>query len=154
MTAILLSYNFLCKKSHFTWTNRNFYKGNSGRARSRSTELIIINPFIPKSDQYQISPVASQEILHHTVWRTWLFIAYSDARWLYYQLSLPSVIQLSLQGWENAVFELGSGRVKRPFVYLVKLWYSVHGDFLQTRVHHLWQCICDTLRLFQCKSFK
>ena len=70
-----------------------------------------LNPFIPKSDQYQISPAASPEILHHTVWRTWLFIAYSDARWLYYQLSLPSVIQFSLQGWENAVFELGSERV-------------------------------------------
>ena len=48
-----------------------------------------INHFTPKSDQVQISPVASPVILHHTVWRTWLFIAYSDARWLYYQLSLP-----------------------------------------------------------------
>ena len=27
------------------------------------------------SDQYQISPAASSEILHHTVWRTWLSIA-------------------------------------------------------------------------------
>ena len=36
------------------------------------------NPFTPKSDQVQISPVASTVILHHTVWRTWLFIAYSD----------------------------------------------------------------------------
>ena len=41
------------------------------------------NPFIPKSDQVQISPAASPEILHHTVWRTWLFIDYSDERWLY-----------------------------------------------------------------------
>ena len=48
-----------------------------------------INPFTPKSDQCQISPVASPEILHHTVWRTWLFLAYSDERWLYYQFSLP-----------------------------------------------------------------
>ena len=74
--------------------------------------MIFFNHFIPKSDQYQISPATSPEILHHTVWRTWLFMAYSDARWLYYQLSLPSVIQFSLQGWENAVFELGSERVK------------------------------------------
>ena len=29
----------------------------------------------PKSDQCQISPAASAEIFHHTVWRTWLFIA-------------------------------------------------------------------------------
>ena len=80
-----------------------------------------LNPFIPKSDQYQISPAASPEILHHTVWRTWLFIAYSDARWLYYQLSLPSVIQFSLQGWENAVFELGSestGQSKRKLTLI------------------------------------
>ena len=48
-----------------------------------------INPFIPKSDQFQISPAASPAILHHTVWRTRLFIAYSDERWLYYQFSLP-----------------------------------------------------------------
>ena len=39
-----------------------------------------INPFTPKSDQYQISPAASPEILHHTVWITWLFIAYSNER--------------------------------------------------------------------------
>ena len=77
-----------------------------------------LNSFIPKGDKYQISPAASPEILHHTVWRTWLFIAYSDARWLYYQLSLPSLIQFSLQGWENAVFELGRERVKIQAVFL------------------------------------
>ena len=38
------------------------------------------NPSTPKSDQLQISPAASPEISHHTVWRTWLFIAYSDER--------------------------------------------------------------------------
>ena len=37
-----------------------------------------VDPFTPKSDQVQISPVASPVILHQTVWRTWLFIAYSD----------------------------------------------------------------------------
>ena len=41
-----------------------------------------LNPFTPESDQCQISPAASPEILHHTVRRTWLFIAYSDERWL------------------------------------------------------------------------
>ena len=35
-----------------------------------------------------MSPAASPEILHHTEWRTWLFIAYSDERWLYCQYSL------------------------------------------------------------------
>ena len=37
----------------------------------------------------EISPATSPEILHHTVWRTWLFIAYSDERWSRYQFSLP-----------------------------------------------------------------
>ena len=47
------------------------------------------NPFTPKSDQCQISSAASPVILHRTVWGIWLFIAYSDERWLYYQFSLP-----------------------------------------------------------------
>ena len=51
--------------------------------------LIFFNPFTPKSDQCQISPAASPEISYHTVWRTWLFIAYSDERWLSYQFSRP-----------------------------------------------------------------
>ena len=36
------------------------------------------NPFTPKSNQFQIFPAVSPEILHHTVWRMWLCIAYSD----------------------------------------------------------------------------
>ena len=36
---------------------------------------ITFSPFIPKSDKHQISPAASPEILHDTIWRTWLFIA-------------------------------------------------------------------------------
>ena len=48
-----------------------------------------INPLTPKGDQFRISPAASPEIFHYTVWRTWLFIAYSDERWLCYQFSLP-----------------------------------------------------------------
>ena len=47
---------------------------------------------------------------HHTVWRTWLFIACSDERCLYYQFS-QSHIYISLsKGWENVLFELGSER--------------------------------------------
>ena len=45
------------------------------------TYTFLFNPFTPKSDQCQISPAAPPEILHHTVRRTWLFIAYSDERW-------------------------------------------------------------------------
>ena len=50
----------------------------------------IINPFTPKTDQFQISPVASPEIITSHSVETWLFIAYSDERWLYYQFILPT----------------------------------------------------------------
>ena len=73
-----------------------------------------INPFTPESDQCQNSPVASQEIWHHTVWRTWLRIAYSNERWLYYKLSLHHSYNCFLKGWKNTLFELRSERVKRP----------------------------------------
>ena len=57
----------------------------------RFEEIVIhtINPFTPRSDQLQISPAASPEISHHTVWRTWVLITHSDQRWLCYQISLP-----------------------------------------------------------------
>ena len=60
------------------------------------------------SDQCQNSPAASQEIWHHTVWRTWLFIAYSDEKWLYYKFSLHHSYNRFLKGWENTLFELRS----------------------------------------------
>ena len=71
----------------------------------------MVNPFTPKSDQCQISPAASPIIVHHTVWITWLFIAYSDERWLHYQFSLPHLYIFSLKGSENVLFELRSERV-------------------------------------------
>ena len=74
-----------------------------------------VNPFTPKSDQCQNSPAASQEIWHHTVWRTWLFIAYSDEKWLYYKFSLHHSHNRFLKGWENTLFELRSERVKGTF---------------------------------------
>ena len=80
------------------------------------TCLVILNPFTPKSDQFQISPAASPAILHDTVWRTWLFIAYSDGKCFRYQSLTTSLIHLSLKGWENALFELGSERVKPSLI--------------------------------------
>ena len=55
----------------------------------RTDTKMLLNPFTPKIDQFQISPAASPEIIHHTLWRSWLFIGYPDERWLYYQSSLP-----------------------------------------------------------------
>ena len=55
-------------------------KTQSFRFLESTTKSAHINPFTPESDQCQISPAASQEILHHTVRRTWLIMAYSDER--------------------------------------------------------------------------
>ena len=52
------------------------------------TTCYFFSPFTPKSNQFQVVPAASPEIWYHTVWRTWLSIAYSDERWLHYQFSL------------------------------------------------------------------
>ena len=50
---------------------------------------------------------------HHTVWRTWLFIAYSDEDHDHTtNLTYTSLIHFSLKVWENVLFELGSERVK------------------------------------------
>ena len=77
-----------------------------------------INPFTPKSDQYQIFPAVSPEILHHIVWRTWLFIAITEltnnytTNSQYITISISQYISL-LKGWENVLLELGSERVKQ-----------------------------------------
>ena len=78
----------------FWWRQWNAVKETIADVASVSPSL---TPFTPKSDHFQISPAVSPEILHHTVWRTLLFIAYSDKRWLYYQFSLySSPIRFSL----------------------------------------------------------
>ena len=73
-----------------------------------------VNPYAPKTDQFQIFPAASPEILHHTVWRTWLFIAYSGERWLYTTNSCYLTYTSSLWkvGRMHLVFGLRSERVK------------------------------------------
>ena len=79
------------------------------------------------SDQCQNSPAASQEIWHHTVWRTWLFIAYSDEKWLYYKVSLHHSYNCFLKGWENTLFELRSERVKScSLMASWQLWTKVN----------------------------
>ena len=66
--------------------------------------LTALNPFNAKSDQSQIFPAASLEILHHTARRAWLFIVYSDKRLLYYQFSLPHLYISPETGWDKAFF--------------------------------------------------
>ena len=99
-------------------------------------QSLSVNPFTPESDQCQNSPAASQEIWHHTVWRTWLFIAYSDEKWLYYKFLLHHSYNCFLKGWENTLFELRSERVNM----LVLLLYCQGKVFLYFFVfssHHL-----------------
>ena len=79
----------IVEKRPISWTSAN---DHSWEWKSYNCQLSV-SPQTPtqcsRSDQFQISPAASPEMLHHTVWRTWLFIAYSDDRWLYYQFPLP-----------------------------------------------------------------
>ena len=82
-----------------------------GKWYSQGKSINLLNPFAPKSDKFQISPAVSPDILHHTVWRTRVFIACSDDRWLYYQFSLLHLYIFFLKGWETVLFELGSERV-------------------------------------------
>ena len=88
-----------------------------------------LNPFTPESDQCQNSPATSQEIWHHTVWRTWLFIAYSDEKWLYYKFSLHHSYNRFLKGWENTLFELRSERVKQDIKFLLQFRFPLDLDF-------------------------
>ena len=90
-----------------------------------------VNPFTPESDQCQNSPAASQEIWHHTVWRTWLFIAYSDEKWLYYKFSLHHSYNRFLKGWKNTPFELRSKRVNKPSIFTVD-HFAVVWDVART----------------------
>ena len=88
------------------------WSGCRGHLKSINFRSERVTPFTPKGDQCQISPAASTGILHHTVWRTWLFIAYEVDKWLYYQFSLHHSYVSLLKGWENVLLELGSERVK------------------------------------------
>ena len=69
--------------------------------------------FTPNSDQFQISPAASPEILHHTVWRTCLFKLTQMKHDCTSKFSLHHLYFSIWEGWENVLlFERGSERVK------------------------------------------
>ena len=92
--------------------------------KSKPQPEIILDPSTPKSDQVQISPAASPEILHHTVRRTWLFIVYTlMKKLLYYESSLRTVT-FSIPG-----FELGFS-VTNPNALIC--WEAQFGDFNNT----------------------
>ena len=68
---------------------------------TESKWAIAFNPFTRKSDWFQVCLAASPEIQHHTVWRTWLFIAYSDERSVYFQFSPPHLYISFKVGWSG-----------------------------------------------------
>ena len=60
-----------------------------------------INPFSPKSDQFQISPAASPVILHHILWRIRLFIALLRCKIIILPILTTSLILLLFKRlWE------------------------------------------------------
>ena len=71
--------------------------------------MYIFNPLTPKSDQFQISPAASPQILHHTVWRTWPSVALVSCMVIILPILTTSYISLKVR--EIVLFELGSKRV-------------------------------------------
>ena len=90
-------------------------------------------PFTLKSDQ--ISLQSHQKHYIRTVWRTKLFKAYSDERWLYYQFSLPQYTLLFQWLGECTFWHQGW----LGLVYWLKLFQSAKSD---VRNH-------DELSLFQ-----
>ena len=91
------------------------------------------NPFTPESDQSPISPATSPKISHHTVWRTWLFIAY---RWkvITLQFSLPHPYISLWEGWENVLFELGSERANCEDLWNHVVWHKKEWTSIQCSV--------------------
>ena len=106
-----------------------FPYGKLATLNDQSTNRLLsvpINPFTPKSGQFQVSPAASPEISRHTVWRIWLFIAYySNERLLYFQFSLHTYTFL-FNGWENVLFVLA----KANFNYK-----------LRQELNEAWKCL-------------
>ena len=82
--------NYYQKKKQ---TNEQTNEESNVRTESKQ---FSINPFTPESDQRQISPAASQEVWHHTVWRTWLFLAYSDDTHDYSTKSSMNILNLGV----------------------------------------------------------
>ena len=82
----------------------------------KKIELLTLSLLRVINVKFPLQP--HQKYYTHTVRRTWLFIAYSGERWLYYKFLLPHLYIFSLRGWENVLFELRSERVNGNFAKL------------------------------------
>ena len=80
------------------WKRKQQEKRQMEFARGAIREF---NPCIPKRNQSQISPAASPEIVHHTGWRSWLFIIL--LRW---KIIIQPILATSVNGWENVPIQM------------------------------------------------
>ena len=88
-------------------------------AHSSQVDFCLIIPFTPESDQSQISPPAPPEILHHTVRRTWLFIAYSLMHFLFKRLGEWTFWAQEWKGYLNIILQPSSPPAPHPLPPLV-----------------------------------
>ena len=103
-------------------------------------------PFTPKCDQIQIPPAASPEILHHT----WLFIVYSDERWLQFSIHHNYIIVPAQHGQET-VFVIVTpyiGNLRDPILmlyvhklYSTGIWVGGFGRLNETLTLFKTRCI-------------
>ena len=77
-----------------------FIQAEEAKLDGSSSELEF-STFTPNSNQFQISPAASPEILHHTVWGRLLFIALH--RWKLIILLILTTSPIP-KGWENVLY--------------------------------------------------
>ena len=87
---------------------------SSSRRAKPQLIFLSVTPFTPKSDQFQVSPAASPEILHHTIWRTWLFIQNITA-WNRLWSSCESCEIKSLPFWSQSCPLHSDERLYPPF---------------------------------------
>ena len=111
-----------------------------------SERVRTFNTFTPKSDQFQISPVASPVIVHHTVWRTWISIAYSDWKMILVPVLTTSLIMyflslglkgltLSLPCWKS-IFSASPG-ILHHMVWRKWLFIAYSDGRWLTNPHYL-----------------
>ena len=134
-------------KPYHAWTSRTALSIRRPLAWGESGRSDHINPFTPKSDQFQTSPAASPEILHHAVWRIWPFTAQSDGKLLLYQFSLPHLYISLKKVCENVLFELGTETVKKKCIgEVVRI-----GSIIIFHLSKLWKAkffiLCDAIFL-------
>ena len=92
--------------------------------------MVSVNPFAPKSDQFQISPAASPVMIHHMEWRIQLFIALLRCKKIILPILTTSLIYCSLKGCENVLFELGSEGLNEDMILVVFVNNSCYHDLI------------------------